>query len=79
MNRTFIQLKTFLTDKLAVTSHEQLANDGSKYQIANSKSQINHNDRNSKPQTVSKIEVWILRFVWSLMLGICDFSTLGNT
>jgi hypothetical protein len=56
--------------------------------ITNIKSQISNNDRNSKIQTMSpsgrfwsraaqalapRVEYWNLRFIWDLVLVICDF------
>jgi hypothetical protein len=50
--------------------------------------QANYNDRNSKIQTMprprrfwsraaqalaTRVEYWNLRFIWDLVLGICDF------
>ena len=48
-----------------------------KFQIPNPKKQTNNNDRHSKSQTkktiaLKRFGIWNLRFIWNLVLGICD-------
>jgi hypothetical protein len=48
-----------------------------KFQITNPKKQTNNNDRNSKSQTkktiaLNRFVICNLRFIWNLVLGICD-------
>jgi len=44
--------------------------------------QANYNDRNSKYQTkktiaLNRFGTWSLRFIWNLVLGICDLIDLS--